>query len=209
MSVRTRSLALGGAAVVILGIAAVPVLGQAPSPTPAAAASASPFVPPGHSSDKPGNGPKTDKGEKAEKAEEVAVSLTGVVGAKTDGEGRASYTLTVGSKVYSLEVGPPWFWGANNPLAPFVGKSTTITGEQATGSDEVEVFTAGGTTIREPGKPPWAGGWKVVGERHPGWAQWKVDKMKAKFGDGKPGRATAPGQQKDKTTPQASAKPGS
>jgi hypothetical protein len=47
--------------------------------------------------------------------------------------------------------------------------------------------------LREPGKPPWAGGWKVVGEKHPGWSQEKADRFKAKFGDCFP-----PGQCKDK-----------
>jgi hypothetical protein len=52
--------------------------------------------------------------------------------------------------------------------------------------------------VREAGKPPWAGGWRRVGERHPGWSQEKADRMKAKFGDCFP-----PGQCKDK-----GAKPG-
>ena len=30
------------------------------------------------------------------------------------------------------------------------------------------------------GKPPWAGGPKVQGERHPGWKAWKADKFAAK-----------------------------
>ena len=65
----------------------------------------------------------------------------------------------------------------------------TITGERAEGSNDVDVFTAGGKTLREPGKPPWAGGWKTVGEKHPGWAQWKVDKAAEKAqakGTGRP-----------------------
>jgi opacity protein-like surface antigen len=44
------------------------------------------------------------------------------------------------------------------------------------------------------GKPPWAGGWKRVGEGHPGWSQEKADRFKAKFGDCFP-----PGQCKDKS----------
>ncbi len=69
----------------------------------------------------------------------------------------------------------------------------TITGEQAAGSTEVDVLTVDGKALREPGKPPWAGGWKVVGERHPGWSQEKADRFKAKFGDCFP-----PGQCKTK-----------
>ncbi len=37
---------------------------------------------------------------------------------------------------------------------------------------EFEVLTVNGKTIREPGKPPWAGGPKVVGPSHPGYAGW-------------------------------------
>ncbi len=51
------------------------------------------------------------------------------------------------------------------------------------GGTEVDVQTVDGTAIRAPGKPPWAGGWKVQGEKHPGWSQAKADKFKAKFGD--------------------------
>ena len=66
----------------------------------------------------------------------------------------------------------------------------TVTGEAAEGSTEVDVLTVNGTVIREPGKPPWAGGWKQVGENHPGWsaekaARWaeKAAKQGQKFGD--------------------------
>ena len=77
-----------------------------------------------------------------------------------------------------LSAGPKWWWGDASPLAGAVGKTVTIDGEQAEGSDEVDVLAIDGTAIRAAGKPPWAGGWKVVGERHPGWAQWKVDKVR-------------------------------
>jgi hypothetical protein len=59
----------------------------------------------------------------------------------------------------------------------------TVTGETHTGSTDVDVLTVDGTVIREPGKPPWAGGWKVVASAHPGWSQEKADRFKAKFGD--------------------------
>jgi len=66
----------------------------------------------------------------------------------------------------------------------------TVTGEAAEGSTEVDVLMVNGTVIREPGKPPWAGGWKQVGENHPGWsaekaARWaaKAAKQGQKFGD--------------------------
>jgi hypothetical protein len=150
-----------------LVIVAVPVLGQgAPVRTGAAPAPAA--------SDKPGKGPK------AEKVPETPVTLTGTVGTRTDADGKIVYTLTVGTTVHDLEAGPAWFWGDASPLKPYVGKSVKVEGEQATGSTEIDVKTVDGTAIRGDGKPPWAGGWKVVGQKHPGWAQWKIDKHAAK-----------------------------
>lgn len=151
-----------------VGVIAVPALGQV---GPAAVASPDGAAAP---SEKPGKGPK------AEKVPEARVTLSGKVGTRTDADGASVYTLTVGSKVYDLEAGPPWFWGATHPLAPYVGKTATITGEQAKGSTSIDVLTVDGKTIRDPGKPAWAGGWKDVGKAHPGWAQWKADKAAAK-----------------------------
>ena len=161
---------------------AVPVLGQgAQAPNGAGvvpAASGSPDPSPGtqKAEEKPGKGPKADKGPKAEKVPETPVTLQGAVGTRTDEDGDTVYTLTVNGTVYDLEAGPPWFFGDNHPLKGLVGKSVTIEGDQAEGTTTVDVRVADGKTLREPGKPPWAGGWKVVGEKHPGWAQWKVDK---------------------------------
>ena len=101
-------------------------------------------------------------------------------GTRTDADGDTVYTLTASGTVYDLHVGPPWWWGENHPLKALVGDTVTVTGERAEGSNDVDVFTADGKTLREPGKPPWAGGWKAVGEKHPGWAQWKVDKAAEK-----------------------------
>ena len=106
------------------------------------------------------------------------MTLSGVVGPASGEKGE--FTLTVGSTVYRLEAGPPWWWGDANPLAAVAGKHVTITGEQAKGSTDVDVLAIDGTAIRAAGKPPWAGGWKVVGPKHPGWAQWKVDKHAGK-----------------------------
>jgi len=78
------------------------------------------------------------------------------------------------AKTVRLDAGPPWFFGDKHPLAPFVGKTVTVTGEQV--GDEVDVETVDGVRLREPGKPPWAGGWKVVGSAHPGWSQEKWDR---------------------------------
>jgi hypothetical protein len=137
-----------------------------------------------------------DKGDKAAHAPEHPVTLTGIVGRPPGEEGE--FTLVVGIKVYHLEAGPKWWWGDANPLAAVVGKSVTIDGEQSEGSDEVDVLAIDGKAIREPGRPPWAGGWKVVGPKHPGWAQWKVDKQAGKTH----GRDGAPGQlKKDAASP--------
>ncbi|HEX5015234.1 MAG TPA: hypothetical protein VFV72_13870 [Candidatus Limnocylindrales bacterium] len=138
-----------------------------------------------------GNG-KPDKAGKPDKdhAPEHPVTLTGVVKAASGDEG--GYTLTVGSTVYELSAGPKWWWGDNNPLAKHVGKTVKIDGEKAEGSTEIDVLAIDGTAIRAAGKPPWAGGWKVVGPKHPGWAQWKIDKVHGQ-GLGKEG---APGQLK-------------
>jgi hypothetical protein len=118
----------------------------------------------------------------ADKTPEVAITLSGTIVTATDAKGRPTFSLSSGGKTYELDAGPPWFWGANNPLAKFAGKSVTITGETHVGSTEVDVQTVDGTAIRASGKPPWAGGWKVVGDKHPGWSQAKADRFKAKFG---------------------------
>lgn len=181
-----------GAAALAAALLAVPALGQEASPAPTGdpAATARPNPP---------------RGPKADKVPEVPVTLTGRVGTRTDADGAARYTLAVGSTVYELHAGPPWWWGEAHPLAKLVGKTVTVTGERAEGSTSVDVLTVDGTAVREAGKPPWAGGWKAVGERHPGWAQWKADKHAAKWADGHPGlgRDGAPGQLKPKASPSA------
>lgn len=109
--------------------------------------------------------------------------------------------LTVGATVHDLEAGPSWFWGKKHPLAPFAGTSVTVTGERAEGSTVVDVKTVDGTAIREPRKPAWAGGWKTVGEQHPGWAQWKADKAAAKDVEKAHGRPTWAGPKTPETEP--------
>ena len=162
------------ATAVLLVLVAVPVLAAKPS------------APPGQAKDKT---PKS------------AITLTGTVETSTGADGETIYTLADGGKTYTLEAGPRWYFGDDYPLKPFVGASVTIVGEIAEGSSEVDVISVNGTALREPGKPPWAGGWKVVGERHPGWSQEKADRLKAKFGDCFP-----PGQCKDKA--EKAAEPG-
>ena len=128
-----------------------------------------------------------------DKVEKAPITLNGTVALATDAGGHETYTLRDGGTTYTLDAGPAWFFGAKYPLKPYVGKDVTIVGEVAAGSTEVEVVSVDGTALREPGRPPWAGGWRVVGAAHPGWSQEKADRLKAKFGDCFP-----PGQCKDK-----------
>lgn len=114
------------------------------------------------------------------KAPDRGVTLTGTVGTRTAADGTTEYTLTNGDTLLGLDAGPAWFFGDAYPLAPYVGQQVTIIGEQREGSTSVDVLTVNGTALREPGKPPWAGGWKRVGERHPGWSQEKADRQAAK-----------------------------
>ena len=162
-----RSILTGLGLVALLALIALPAIAAEPSAAPG----------------------KPDK----TKVEKVATTLTGQVSTATDAEGKPTYTLRSGGTSYVLEAGPAWFFGTNHPLKPYVGKSVTIVGEKAADSNEVDVTSVDGKALRAAGKPPWAGGWKVVGERHPGWSQEKADRFKAKFGDCFP-----PGQCKDK-----------
>ena len=150
----------------------------------------------------PSPGPGNSQNAKKDKEPKTPITLTGTVGATTDADGETTYTITSGGTKYTLEAGPSWFYGDKHPLKALIGKSATIVGERAAGATEVEVESVDGKPLREPGKPPWAGGWKVVGAAHPGWSQEKADRFKEKFGDCFP-----PGQCKDKAAPKASAAP--
>ena len=155
-----RNLAFTLAALGIAAVVAVPALAAAPAPPPS--------VRPAH--------------EQAQ-VDDRRVSLTGrlslVGGSATD----VRYRLEVGDETYDLDAGPAWFFADDHPLAAYVGRTVTIVGERSRTSGEIEVLSVDGTTLREPGRPPWAGGWKRVGERHPGWSQEKADRHKARFGD--------------------------
>lgn len=130
-----------------------------------------------------GQGVGQGKGQDKDKAPKAPITLDGTIEATADADGQTAYTLTDGGKTYTLEAGPPWFFGADHPLKPYVGKSVRVEGEVAKGSTEVEVISIDGVALRAAGKPPWAGGWKVVGKAHPGWSQEKADRFEAKFGD--------------------------
>src|SRR5215212_8207619 len=136
-----------------------------------------------------GNGKANAPGQDKDKTPKVAITLNGMIevaagDAGEDGKSETRYTLTDGGTTYTLEAGPKWFFDKGAyPLDKYVGKSVEVEGEAAENSTDVEVISIDGSALRAPGKPPWAGGWKVVGEKHPGWSQEKADRMKAKFGD--------------------------
>jgi len=116
---------------------------------------------------------------KLDKAPRAAITLTGTIQESTDADGRAVFTLQDVGTTYALDGGPAWFYGDDHPLKDYVGRSVTVAGTVAEGSSDVDVETVDGIGLREGGKPPWAGGWKVVGERHPGWSQDKADRFGA------------------------------
>jgi hypothetical protein len=135
---------------------------------------------------KPDKGPK----ERKDKSPEQEITLSGTITTGPDADGETVYRLQSGGTTYVLDAGPKWFFGDDYPLKPFVGRSVTVVGEVAEGSTEVGVVSIDGTRLREPGKPPWAGGWKKVGERHPGWTEEKAARWAerqaakgARFGD--------------------------
>jgi hypothetical protein len=183
MTARRRLGVLGLVGLFALAIA-IPVFAASPSP---------PSSPPGQS--KPDKSPKPGNGNQKAKTPEVAVTVEGTVVQGKDDQGRPTFTITAAGKTWDLSAGPPWYWGDNNPLKAYTGKSVKVAGSSATGSSELDVETVDGTPIRAPGKPPWAGGPWAVGSAHPGWKPWMAA--------GKPGHgngpAGAPGQAKDKT----------
>jgi hypothetical protein len=123
--------------------------------------------------------------------QDQVVTVTGLVSTTSDADGDTRYTITVDGQVVRLDAGPGWFHGDTYPLEPFVGKTVTVTGEQGgkgpkqgrgkspaktrPSGPDIDVFTVtlnGQTTvIRTAGKPPWAGGPKVVGSKHPGYGK--------------------------------------
>lgn len=128
------------------------------------------------------------QGTEEEDEGQALETRTGTIEEVTDEDGNVAYELRSGSDSIRLSVGPPWFWGDDHPLAPYVGTDVEVTGhvDEGTPSEHAnprahqnaeergprepsfEVFSVDGNVIREPGKPPWAGGPSVVGERHPG-----------------------------------------
>ena len=136
-----------------------------PAATPAPVATAAPKATPEETG-------KPDNDKDKEKGPETPISVTGTVSESTNGKGWKVYALTAGSTTYELSAGPPWFWGDKNPLAAYVGKTVRVVGSTHAGSNEIDAESVDGKALREPGRPPWAGGPWVVGERHPGWKPW-------------------------------------
>jgi hypothetical protein len=158
--------------------------------------------------EKPGNGPKAEKpgrGPKAEKKPSTPVTMSGRVEAVEDAKGRTTYQLLANGSTYELSAGPKWWWLDDNPLAAHVGNDVEVSGEQTEGSSEIDVTAVNGTAIRAEGKPPWAGGPKVVGEKHPGWKASRAERAGGK-GLGL-GRENAPGQLKKAARAEASQTP--
>ena len=184
-----RSVLMVGGLAALLAVA-VPALAADPPPG---------ANPPGQENGQGANPPGQEKREaagkpaKADKGPEIAATLRGTVEQGTDEKGRPTFTLTVDGTTWELSAGPKWYWGDQNPLAAFAGASVEVSGTHHEGEAELDVETVDGQPLRAEGKPPWAGGPKVVGEAHPGWKAWKA----AGEGNGL-GREGAPGQQKDK-----------
>ncbi len=163
--------------IVILSAAAISVA----IAVPAIVTGAQPSEPPGQT--KPDKKPKGPK---------VEITLRGTLAAATDEKGRPTFTLTANGTTWEISAGPKWFYGDDSPLAAYVGKSVTVIGSHREGATDVSADTVDGKELRAAGRPPWAGGPRAVGERHPGWKGWS--------GAGKPGKGLgrdgAPGQDK-------------
>lgn len=159
----------------VLALAGLSVAIAAPTPTggdPAVMAAASPSPTP-----KATREPKPVRSH----VPSETVELRGMIRTATGEDGRVAYELVdAAGAVWRLEVGPPWWWGTADPLAAYAGRTVTVTGERPLGEQDVDVLAIDGKTVREAGRPPWAGGWRAVGERHPGWTRTKADRWEAK-----------------------------
>lgn len=130
--------------------------------------------------DPPAPTEKPAKPEKVDKGPKAPISISGTISAAAGADGVAVYSVTSGGTTYQLDAGPAWFHGDKHPLKAFVGKSVKVDGTRREGSTEIDVDTIDGKALRAAGKPPWAGGWKKVGDAHPGWTQEKWDRWVAK-----------------------------
>jgi hypothetical protein len=140
----------------------------------------------------PATRPTTGKAQKTHPSEQ-AVTVHGTIQKTTAPDGKGAYTLVANATTYRLSDGPEWWWGANDPLASYVGKTVDVTGEVAQGSTDLDVLSIDGKAIRAPGRPPRAGGPKAVAEKHPGYKASKEASDKAKDKEnGKPAASASP-----------------
>lgn len=177
-----RLLLIAGATLAV--IVAVPVLGADPSPGPGGPRFGGP----------PSGGPagrEEARERKAARGPEIAAELRGVVTETTDDKGRATFTMTVDGTTWELSAGPKWFWGTDHPLRAFAGDTVTVTGTYHEGDTDLSVDAVDGTPLRGEGRPPWAGGPRAQGERHPGWKAWKTGEGDHP-GNGRPDHAGPP-----------------
>lgn len=79
---------------------------------------------------------------------EASQTVSGVVGVDASG-----YTLTSGSSVYELRLGPVWYHGMNSLV--HVGQAITVTGSIA--GTTLHVRLIDGLKAHGHGRPPWAG----------------------------------------------------
>jgi hypothetical protein len=161
---------------------AVPALAARPDGQPGPGAEHTnnrPSSPPGLANKPDMPGPDKPHKPRPEKPSKALVTISGSVRQSTDTDGRLVFTVEDGDVTYTLESGPPWFYSDNHPLRRYVGRHVVVTGEVAEGSREIDVATIDGNALREPGRPPWAGGWRAVGDGHPGWSAEKGDRFRA------------------------------
>jgi hypothetical protein len=125
----------------------------------------------------------------AQDSEPSMQTLTGTIVAVVDADGASEYYLQVadGSRL-KLSVGPPWYWGSDDPLAGYVDQVVEVQGydktgvpderaadiakERAVAEASFDVRVIGDEVLWTTFRPPWAGGPGVVGEVHPGYAGW-------------------------------------
>jgi hypothetical protein len=129
--------------------------------------------------------------EPADPADTAATggSTTGTIVAGVDGDGQPTYFLRLeDGTLIELRFGPSWFWGDLDPLAGLLETVVTVGGqlrdgapnenasdtakEKAAHAPGIKVRTVDGSRLHDHGKPPWAGGPKVIGEVHPGYDGW-------------------------------------
>ena len=141
-----------------------------------------------------------DPADSAATANSTTGTIVAIV-ASDDADGRPGYFLELeDGTLIELSFGPSWFWGDLNPLSLLVGDDVTVGGqlrdgepnenasdtakERAAHAPGIKVRTVNGLKLRDQGKPPWAGGPKVVGEVHPGYDGWsKAQAAKAEKAD--------------------------